>query len=73
MPKTAEWLGQFVDNPESDFDTYQYFRFHSVYYNTLFTNDAMYFGQVEDVDDVSQNAFTPYSENGYITGFFKDS
>lgn len=73
MPKTAAWLQQFVDNENSDYSTYQYFRYHSVYYNTQFSNDALYFGQVEDVDDTSENVFTPYSENGYMTGFFKDS
>lgn len=73
MPKTAEWLSQFVDNQDSDYNTYQYFRYHSVYYNTLFSNDAMYFGAVEHVDDTSKNVFDSYSRNGYITGFFKDS
>lgn len=73
MPKTAEWLSQFVDNQESDYKTYQFFRYHSVYYNTLFSNDAMYFGEVEYVNDTSKNVFNSFSENGYITGFFKDS
>lgn len=73
MPKTAEWLSQFVDNPESDFTTYQYFRYHSVYYNTVFSNNALYYGEIEHVKDTSQNVFDSYSRNGYITGHFKDS
>ena len=73
MPKTAEWLGQYVDNQESEYATYQYFRFHPVFYNTLITNNAMYYGAVEQVEDTSTNVFDSFSENGYMTGFFKDS
>jgi len=73
MPETAKWLEQFVDNQEGDYSAYQYFRYHSVYYNTLYSNDAMYFGEVEDVDDTSGNVFDSYARNGYVTGFFKDS
>jgi len=73
MPETARWLSQFVDNQESDYETYQFFRYHSSYYNTLYSNAAMYYGQVEHVDDTSKNAFDSYAKNGYMTGFFKDS
>lgn len=73
MPKTAEWLSQFVDNPQSKFTTYQYFRYHSVYFNTIFNNNALYYGEIEHVNDTSQNLFDSYSKNGYITGHFKDS
>lgn len=73
MPKTAEWLSQFVDNQDGDLNTYQFFRYHSVFYNTIFSNNALYYGEVEDVNDTSQNMFDAYSRNGYMTGFFKDS
>ena len=73
MPKTAEWLSQYVDNEDSDYKTYQYFRYHSSYYNTLYSNAGLYYGQVKHVDDTSKNVFDSYSKNGYVTGFFKDS
>lgn len=73
MPKTAQWLARFVDNQESDYTTYQYFRYHSVFYNTQYTTSALYFGEIEDVKDTSNNIFDSYSKNGYITGFFKDA
>jgi hypothetical protein len=73
MPKTAEWLSRYVENESSDFKTYQYFRYHSVFYNTLYSNAGMYYGQIEHVNDTSKNVFDLYSKNGYITGFFKDS
>jgi hypothetical protein len=73
MPLTAKWLEQFIDNQDGDYSTYQFFRYHSVYYNTLYSNDAMYYGEVEDVDDTRNNVFDSYSKNGYVTGFFKDS
>lgn len=73
MQKTAEFIGQFVDNQESDISAHQFFRYHSVYYNTLYSNDAMYFGQVGPLSNTSTSIFDSYSKNGYITGFFKDS
>lgn len=73
LPKTAEWLSQFVDNQESDLKTFQYFRYHSVFYNTIYSNNALYYGEVEHVKDTSLNLFDSYARNGYITGFFKDS
>jgi len=73
LSKTAEWLSQFVDNQESDIKTYQYFRYHSVFYNTQYTNSAMFYGEIEDVGDTSNNVFDSFSANGYITGFFKDA
>jgi hypothetical protein len=73
MPKTAEWLERFYNNKDSDYSSYQFFRYHSVYYNTEYSNSALYYGEVEDVDDVNNNVFDSFSENGYMTGFFKDS
>lgn len=73
MPKTAEWLENFYNNKDSDFNTYQYFRYHSVYYNTEYSNGALYYGEIEDVENLDNNLFDSYSENGYMTGFFKDS
>lgn len=73
LPKTAEWISEFVDNQQSQYSTFQYFRYHSAYYNTLYSNDGMYLGEVGPLNDTTQNVFDSYSQNGYITGFFKDS
>ena len=73
LPKTAEWISKFVDNQQSQYSTFQYFRYHSAYYNTLYSNDGMYLGEVGPLNDTTQNVFDSYSQNGYITGFFKDS
>jgi len=73
MPETAEWLSKYVDNEEEDIKAFQYFKYHTSYYNTLYANAGMYYGQVEHVEDTSKNVFDSYSKNGYITGFFKDS
>lgn len=73
MPLTAEWLEQFVDNEESEYTTYQFFKYHSVYYNTQYTNAAMYYGEVKNVNDTSQNVFDSFTNNGYVTGYFTDS
>ena len=72
LPETSAWLEQF-HKEESDLQLNQFFRYHSVYYNTLWTNNAMYYGQVQDIDNSSVNVFDKYSKNGYITGFSKDA
>ena len=73
MPLTVEWLNQYAGNKDSEYATYQYFKYHSVFYNTLFSNDALYFGAIKHVKDSSDNVFDSFSRNGYMTGFFKDS
>jgi len=72
MPRTAEWLGKFVSG-DKDLNAYQYFRYHSVYYNTLWSNNALYYGEIKNLKSTSENAFDSYSNNGYITGFSKDA
>lgn len=72
LPKTAQWFSKFTSN-EKELTTTQYFRYHSVYYNTLWSNNAMYYGEIKNLKNTSQNVFDSYSENGYITGFFKDA
>lgn len=72
LPKTVEWLSQYVDNPEEDIELFQFFRYHSVYYNTHFNNDAIWYGQIGAVSDMSENVFDSFSRNGYITGWFED-
>jgi len=73
LPKLAKWLEQFMDNETENLKAYQFFRYYSAYYNTRPTNAALYYGEITEVNDTSQNVFNSYAENGYITGFFKDS
>lgn len=72
LKKTAKWLEQFVDNEDSEYQTYQFFRYHSVFYNTEYTSAAMYYGQIKQVSNTSNNIFNSYSRNGYVTAFFQD-
>lgn len=72
LPKTAKWFSKFTSN-EKELTATQYFRYHSVYYNTLWSNNAMYYGEIKNLKSTSQNVFDSYSNNGYITGFFKDA
>jgi hypothetical protein len=72
MPKTAAWLGKFTDDKQ-DLTVNQFFRYHSVYYNTLWSNNGMYYGETGDLKNTSSNVFDFYRENGYITGFSKDA
>ena len=73
LPKTAEWLAKFVEDDKSDYQLYQYFRYHGVYFNTQFSNSAMYYGAVHEVTNTSTNVFDSFAKRGYITGSFKDT
>lgn len=73
MPKTARWLEDYVDNDESDYSTYQFFRYHSEFYSTGFSNAGMFFGANQLVYDVKANMFDSFSQNGYVTGFTTDT
>lgn len=72
LPKTSEWLTQFVDAPENPFELFQFFRYTSVDPHTRLNNNAMYFGEIGPVKNTSNNVFEQFSKNGYITGFFQD-
>ena len=72
LPKVSKWLNQFVNSDDDDLELFQFFRYHSVFYNTINNNDALWYGQVGAVEDMSQNVFDEFGRNGYITGLFKD-
>ena len=72
LPKTAKWFEQFMGD-DSDHELNQFFRYHSVYYNTLWTNNALYYDETGDLTGDSTNVFDIYRDNGYITGFSKDA
>lgn len=73
MPKTVEWLSQFVDNVKSEYSTYQFFRYQSIYFNTANSNSGLYYGVTREVDDAGSNIMEEYSKNGYITAFAPDT
>ena len=88
MPKTAEWLEKFmkdeeIENEESDeeiektkedeYSIFQFFRYHGVYFNTQFSNSALWYGSIHEVKNTSTNVFDSFQRHGYMTGFFKDS
>ncbi|CAI2383360.1 unnamed protein product [Moneuplotes crassus] len=68
MPKTVEWIAQFVDNQESPYTTYQFPKFHSSYYATNPTWAGLFFGQDKAVDKGGMSIYNYYAKNGYITG-----
>ena len=72
LPKTVEYLEKYYQS-EEDIEVLQFMRFHSAYYNTLRTNNGLYYGQVDFLQDDSTNVFDSFSRNGYMTGFFKDA
>lgn len=71
--KTSKVLSEYIENPTSDLELYQHFRYHGVFLNSLINNMAMYYGQTREVVDTTQNIFDKFSENGYITALFVDA
>lgn len=71
MPKTFEWLGQFVDS-DSHLSAHEFFRYHSYFQNTYPSVNMMFFGNYGDFKNSNKNIFTKYSEAGYIVGSFRD-
>ena len=73
MPRTVEFLSKLYQNPDTDASAYQFFRYHSSFFNTLRSNNGLWYGQVDEVTDTSTNVFDSFADNGYMTGFFKDA
>ena len=71
LPKFYQYLGKFVHN-DPDVQAYQFFRYHSVRYNTYENNHAMYYGTMGDFQDDTHNVFKHFSDSGYITALIRD-
>jgi hypothetical protein len=71
LPKFNEYLGQFVHDDE-DSQAFQYFRYHSVRFNTYKNNHAMYFGVMGNFEDDTKNVFQYFSDNGFVTALARD-
>lgn len=71
FPKTIEYLTKFV-NPtgEQEAELFQFFRHHSVYYNSGFNNNAMYYGEIGWIKVDHEYVLDSFTKNGYITGLF---
>lgn len=72
LPKTVNLLEKYVNNKDEQLELFQFFRYHSVYYNTRFNNNGLWYGQIADIKNISENVFDSYTRNGYITGWFED-
>ena len=73
LPETIKFLESLYKNDDADASAYQFFRYHSSYFNTLRSNNGLWYGQVDTVDDTSSDVFDSFTQNGYMTGFFKDA
>ena len=70
FPKTIDYLSKFVRPNGQDAELFQFFRHHSVFYNSGFNNAAMYYDEIGKIKPDSEFIADYYSSNGYITGFF---
>lgn len=70
LPKTSDFLSQFVGNTSSSHELIQYFRYHSVWLNSRINHNAMWYGQIGNASDYEQNLFKSFSDNGFVNAYF---
>ena len=70
LKKTSRFFDQLANNDESDFEVYEFFRYHSIETNTLRNYNALFYGLDGYLTTESRNVFQYFSKNGYITGSF---
>lgn len=72
LKKTSRFLNQFANNPESEYEVFEFFRYHSIETNTLRNYNALFYGLDGYLTTEAYNVFQHFSDNGYITGKFFD-
>jgi len=72
LKKFTAWLSQFVNNDDVELEATEYFRYHPKYFNTYPNTNALFYGTNGPLLTESKNVFRTFSENGYITGEFRD-
>lgn len=70
FPKTIDYLSKFVRPDGEDAELFQFFRHHSVNFNSGYNNAAMYYDEIGEVKPESEFVGEYYTRNGYITGLF---
>ena len=72
LKNLTHWLEENSNTEGSEYNSYEYFRYHSKAFYTHPNGAAMFCG----VDNVQYNdstlVFRSFSENGYITGYYSD-
>ena len=66
------WLEENTNTENSEYNSYEYFRYHSKVTFTHPNCAAMYCGVDDAKYNDTNNVFKYFSENGYITGYFAD-
>ena len=73
MHEFNDWLEQFTEDKNAELEATEFMRYHTVSKNTYKSNNAMYYGESADLNyNETTNVFHHFSENGYITGMFRD-
>lgn len=71
LPKTFEWFGKFVNSTEH-LEAFEFFRYHTVWGSTYWSNSALYFASQTSVSDDINFVFRDFTNAGYMTGIFRD-
>ena len=72
LKKVVKFLNEISEGEDSQYDVFEYFRYHSVGMNTYINKNGMFYGTSESLKSDRDNIFKYYSQNGYVTGFFID-
>lgn len=73
MIELDKWLSQFTVEKDAELEATEFFRYHTISKNTYKSNNGMYYGQSAELNyDETMNVFHHFSENGYVTGMFRD-
>ena len=56
-----------MEGDDSEYDAFEYFRYHSVAMNTFMNKNGMFYGTAGLLKSESSNFYKYYSQNGYVT------
>ena len=72
MRKFTSFLNEISDGEDSEYEAFEFLRFHAVGFNTYINKNALLYGTAGLLKSDRNNFYQDYSKNGYITGFFSD-
>ena len=70
LKKTSRFFNRFANKDDSEYEVFEFFRYHSIETNTFRNYNALFYGLDGYLTTESKNVYQYFSQNGYITGIF---
>ena len=70
--RVTKFLNNISESDNSEYEIFEYFRFHSIGMNSFINRNAMYYGTTTTLKSDKNNVYKHFSENGFITGVISD-